>query len=310
MSFGGGGLPPSQDRFTVVRCKHCGLVYLNPRPPVEDIAQYYPAGKYYTHRPYRGWSACKETLKRFLRQSMPGYSKGTTLGRFLIGKCLAPILTRHMNIFVPFRSQGRILDVGCGNGEMVAWMRDYGWETHGTDISPHACAEAARRGLSVRCGLLEEIAYPEASFDVITMGHVLEHSHDPLALLNECRRILNDDGQLIVSVPNFGCIDRELYGPSWWQIDTPRHLYHFTQATLGSVLDCAGFRVLQWKFKLPLPFVDRTSIRRIKETGIGTMERYWLATSGCLRKLVAAKEHTSFDLTAYAVKSGCCQTET
>jgi 2-polyprenyl-3-methyl-5-hydroxy-6-metoxy-1,4-benzoquinol methylase len=292
-----------KNSFSIVQCKCCGLVYLNPRPVVDSIARYYPKGRYYTHRPYEGWRRRKERLTRLVRQSMPGYAEYTSPVQVFFGKCLGLILRQQMEIIVPFKPQARILDIGCGNGDMIAWMADYGWEVYGTDISPEACAEAARRGLRACCGLLENIGYVEKSFDVITLAHVLEHSHNPFGLLNECGRILTDDGQLIVAVPNFGCIDRELYGPHWWQIDAPRHLYQFTSHTLGALLDSAGFKVFRWKFKfLPLPFLDKASLGHAKSNRVGAIHRLRLATRGCLSKLMARKAHTSVDLVAYAVK--------
>jgi hypothetical protein len=89
---------------------------------------------------------------------------------------------------------------------------------------------------------LEEAAYPEGSFDLVVLCHVLEHLSDPKATLEEIRRLLKPGGRLAVSVPNFSSWQARLMGPAWFHLDLPRHLFHFPAHGLRRLLEQAGFR--------------------------------------------------------------------
>jgi SAM-dependent methyltransferase len=178
-----------------------------------------------------------------------------------LGKILGIILLPQIDIVIPFKEKGRILDIGCGSGKTIGWMKEYGWELLGVDIAINACKVAEEQGLKTFCGNLHDAKYASGYFDVIILNHSLEHMYDPLSLLRECGRILKNKGLLIVAVPNFGCLESRLFGASWFQIDAPRHLYHFTRDTLNKLLNAAGFQVDRWKSKIRLPLDHLSSIR-------------------------------------------------
>jgi SAM-dependent methyltransferase len=134
-----------------------------------------------------------------------------------------------------------LLDVGCGNGDFLASLRERGWEVFGTDFSNAACEFARAKGISVHQGPLASAGFSDKLFDVVTLWHVLEHLPDPTAELIEIRRILRDDGLLIIQVPNSKSITLKLTGIHWLPLDLPRHLQHFTPLTLNQLLKQTGF---------------------------------------------------------------------
>jgi ubiquinone/menaquinone biosynthesis C-methylase UbiE len=85
--------------------------------------------------------------------------------------------------------------------------------------------------------------FPDASFDAISMFHVLEHLYDPRAVLKESRRILKPTGQLIIAIPNVRSPQRAVFGRFWTYWEAPRHFWHFTPATVTRLLSEAGFHV-------------------------------------------------------------------
>lgn len=298
-------------RFNVVRCKRCGLIYVNPRPTQKETKFYYPKERYYSCQESCERKGFDQRMKSLIRQSLPGYNEKISIMSWVIGRAIGTILQRQIDIVVPFKKDGKILDAGCGNGDMIGWMKEYGWETYGVDISREACEQAKKQGLDVFCGELQDAHFSSDFFDVITVNHVLEHVHNPLALLKECNRILKKDGLLIVDCPNFGCFDSRLFGESWQQVDVPRHLYHFTWDTLNKTLNVAGFEVSKWKFKLPLPLCDRVSIKLYKENNESISSKHLLRRlilKGSLFKLIKyffSKDRGprfSVNLTAYASK--------
>jgi SAM-dependent methyltransferase len=87
---------------------------------------------------------------------------------------------------------------------------------------------------------LESIGYPDNSFDAITMSHVIEHVHDPVALLKECYRILKPAGYLVVTTPNINSWGHKKFEENWIHLDPPRHLHLFSQNTLQTCAEKAG----------------------------------------------------------------------
>lgn len=201
--------------YPLVRCCECGMVYVNPRPIPEEIRQYYPE-HYWVEPPAEGQRPfCDRATRRaidLLARRFPG---------------------------------GRVLDVGCGVGMVAALMREAGLRPVGLDPYEHACRVARKRyGLEVICGYLGEAHLPERSFDAVTFFDVLEHVYDPVAELKEARRLLNFEGLVIVKVPNIEALQARVFGRWWYWLDVPRHLNHFSPATLRRALEKAGFDVV------------------------------------------------------------------
>jgi len=103
--------------------------------------------------------------------------------------------------------------------------------------------------LPVCVGVLEDLKFPDHSFDVVVMWHVLEHVSDPRPTLAEVARILRPGGLFMVAVPNFGSVEARLTRAGWFHLDMPRHLSHHTRASLARILTAAGL-VPTWSSSL------------------------------------------------------------
>jgi len=82
-------------------------------------------------------------------------------------------------------------------------------------------------------------------FDVITMWHVLEHIHEPVALLKKLHTLLENSGVLFIAVPNHRSKDAQVYKNNWAAYDVPRHLFHFSKDTISKAASRSGFLVDQ-----------------------------------------------------------------
>lgn len=210
--------------FSLVECQRCGLIYLNPRPTRDEIGRYYPPN-------YAPYAQGIEGAKGFL--SSLDYHYGIAKRCCMITKRKEP---------------GRILDIGCGVGHFLNGMKQRGWQVFGTEISEPAAAYAREQfGLEVHVGELEEAKFPVAYFDAVTLWHVLEHLHDPLATLKEINRLLKDDGLLVFAIPNWHSVDARLFGEYWVGLDMPRHLYVFPRCALEELLAKSGFKMGETK---------------------------------------------------------------
>jgi SAM-dependent methyltransferase len=123
-------------------------------------------------------------------------------------------------------------------------MRKLGWQVTGVDTSVRAIERIrAELGLEAHAGSLPHTELATQGFDLITMWQSLEHVHEPLPTLCEARRLLVPGGMVIISVPNIDSLPYRWFGPSWFGLDLPRHLTHFTPPTLCLMLEKAGFQV-------------------------------------------------------------------
>jgi SAM-dependent methyltransferase len=131
----------------------------------------------------------------------------------------------------------RVLEIGAGDGRLVARLREAGFEARGAEPSPSARARAAARGIE----LAAQAQAAEGSQDAVVLWHVLEHLPEPLATLEQARRWLRPPGQLLVAVPNLGSLQAAIGGDRWFHQDVPRHRTHFTARGLALLLARAGF---------------------------------------------------------------------
>lgn len=151
---------------------------------------------------------------------------------------------------VRYKSGGRFLDVGCGVGCLVSRAAERGFSAQGVEVSKWASRFAREdRHLDVTTGTLEESHFDTGSFDAVVINHVLEHVPDPAGLLYEARRILKDDGLLVVGVPNIGSIMARLEGAEWASLRPDEHRWHFTPDTVKKLMTKAGFRCLRFEAK-------------------------------------------------------------
>ncbi len=135
---------------------------------------------------------------------------------------------------------GRLLDVGCGSGEVLAVGRARGWEVQGAEPVAESARIASERGLDVRCALLEESGLPERSYDVVCAFHVLEHMSDGQAFLRTLARWVRPGGHVVIEVPNWRSVHRLAWGAEWPGLRPLEHLAHYAPATLAGTMRRAG----------------------------------------------------------------------
>jgi len=185
-------------------------------------------------------------------------------------------IAKRCRVITKRKRPGRILDVGCGVGHFLNGMKLRGWQALGTEVSKEAAAYARERfDLEVFVGPLEQAGFPAAYFDAVTLWHVLEHLHDPLATLLEINRLLKEDGLLVFAIPNWHSLDARLFGEFWVGLDMPRHLYVFPRPALEELLARSGFRIAETRcffgghgaFALSLRFLleDKVPQRILRE---------------------------------------------
>ena len=210
--------------YRVLECAGCGLLSTSPFPSPDTLRALYDSGYYSGPAAARFRVGAAEHVVRFFRRRR------------------ASMLRRRLGGDVRGR---RVLDIGCGRGDTLAWLQRWGADVHGTQVSTSA-AQVARELVGsdrIFAGDLADAAYPAASFDCVTLWHVLEHVPQPLPLLHEIRRILKPGGFVYIEVPNTGGWAARRFRHHWLAYDVPKHLFHFTPRSLKALarqarLDC------------------------------------------------------------------------
>ena len=221
--------------FTYKKCVSCSLVFLDPQPNKDLLRRHYPTQGYFAYDK-KGKGGLLGTIREYIIKNT--YSP-TFLSRILA-------YLSNTNFAIPqYRKGGRILDLGCGTGDILILLKDLGLDVYGIDIDKKAIQIGRKRGLKhLRIGTYKAInAYPNNYFDVIRLYHVIEHVSDPMACLQILYKKLKSGGEVFLSTPNFDSPIRKIFGKYWSSLDAPRHLFIFTHQTLRKA-------VMQYKFKV------------------------------------------------------------
>ncbi|MDX6581462.1 MAG: hypothetical protein QOI10_646 [Solirubrobacterales bacterium] len=176
------------------------------------------------------------------------YEGGTyTPARGLARGLLAPlrsIAERDRLRFVSHLEAGsRVLEVGAGDGKLVAAMRAAGLDARGIDPSPAACAAAEAIGVEVANVGVDDAEFAAGSEDAVVVWHALEHLDRPAEALARIRGWQAPGGALVVAVPNLASLQARLGGDRWFHQDVPRHRIHLTPAGAVALLERSGYRV-------------------------------------------------------------------
>ena len=185
-----------------------------------------------------------------------------------------------------------LLDVGCSSGVFMVAARARGFNVQGVEPAPRAAKSAEAAGFPVYCGTLEQAAFPDRSFDAITVLEVIEHLRDPVGLLRECRRILKADGVLVIGTGNAGSLTVRVLGTDWDYLQVRRHGGHvsfFSPRSIQVLAQKTGFavaRIRTRRVSLATPEAGR-SLRYRSLKLVGELLSAWVAISGQGHDLLA-----------------------
>ena len=152
--------------------------------------------------------------------------------------------------FIGGLAPGRLLDVGCGLGWLLSAIGD-DWQKYGIEVSEFAAARAREHG-EIFIGPLLDCPFPEDSFDLVIMYHVIEHLEDPVANIAKVAKWLKAGGRLLLATPDFdsGCARR--FGARYRLLHDATHISLFSNDSMHRFLRDHGFRIK----RVDYPFFD------------------------------------------------------
>jgi len=215
--------------YQLVRCRNCGLIYLNPMPQKDEIAQFYPGNM------FSGESFVSKEFSKVIYRSK--FYK----------------LTKSL-------PAGKVLDIGCGGGNILSLFERKKWQAYGVEISEDGYQNAKKKSnLSIFNCELKNCRFPADFFDYVILNHVLEHLLFPIEEPKEIFRIMKPQGLLYVSVPNIDSFQFRCTRENWFHLDLPRHAYHYSPKTICELLQKKGFSIVSITFPVldfPMDFVQ------------------------------------------------------
>jgi 2-polyprenyl-3-methyl-5-hydroxy-6-metoxy-1,4-benzoquinol methylase len=196
-----------------VICKHCGLVWSDPFP--HDPRRFYESDYRLEYK--QAYSPKAKHIVRAGRVALERYGK-----------------IKHL-----LNGPKTVLDVGTGGGEFAYLIKSLGHDLYGIEPNKgYAEYSIAEYALNLQIGFIQDNTFNPASFDVITIWHVLEHTEDPYTVLHTLQGLLKPEGILVVEVPN---IEASCQSPK--STFHAAHLYNFNLATLQKLGEKAGLKV-------------------------------------------------------------------
>ena len=210
----------SNEMFHIVTCDACRLIYTNPRPAANEAGPYYHASAYISHSDTNEGIVNKlyHAVRKFTLQSKTKWIEPEKKGN------------------------KELLDIGCGNGHFLAAAKEKGWNINGVELDTETAARAAKlTGLTITPSLKEIDSTKK--FQVITLWHVLEHVYELDEYFQFFKSRLAKDGKLLLALPNPASFDASYFEEYWAAYDVPRHIYHFTPATITALGAKYGFKL-------------------------------------------------------------------
>lgn len=210
----------TKQAFHLLQCHDCNLILTNPYPDESIAGTYYESDKYFSHSEKA--------------QSFTG---------------IVYAIVKSFNIKSKYRllskkhKKAKILDIGCGIGDFLLHCKNNDWETYGIESGGEA-RKIAEQKLKQQIFEPAQISDLDSnSFKIVSMWHVLEHIYDINLQIEQIKRILCDDGQLIIALPNPNSYDASYYNEYWAAWDVPRHLFHFQSNVIERLLTQKGFKL-------------------------------------------------------------------
>jgi len=224
-------------RLPLVQCSSCGLLYVNPQPTYEEIVKY-----------YEGWWG-NMTASDYVELEQK-------FDKFYSGIC---------NIVHKMMPSGKVLDVGAGSGTVLKKLKNDGYDVEG--IEPGKInVEYFKKEWDIPIVQTDLLSFDShgKKYGIIMMLEILEHSNEPLKMLQKCLALLEEKGSLLISVPNwdFGRIKYNMSKIGLYDIrhfnPVPEHLFYFNKTTLSGFIKKAGFKSSLTFFPLIRPASEDT----------------------------------------------------
>jgi SAM-dependent methyltransferase len=268
------------DTFTMVQCRRCGLIYLNPRPTLDELGRIYPSNYHAFEFSEERFGFVYRVRRRLESRRALAWCEG---------------LGNH----------ARILDVGCGDGFHLRLLRDFGnpsWQLEGVDADIRAVEAARAASLTVHKGFVEELDLPVNAYDLVMLIATIEHVDDPRGILSTIRPLLRPGGRVVIVTDNTQALRLLpfLAKRYWGGYHFPRHWNLFNPDALRALAQQVGLEVKS----LTTVVTPVNWVYSIRNALVDLEAPSWLSNRFSLESPVALAIFTVFDIVCRSVGYG------
>ena len=261
----------SQENFNLIFDKESDMLITEPQP--KNLEKYYDPKNYISH---------SDDKNSFIEKVYQQVKKIT--------------LNKKVKLIDQYSlDEKSILDIGCGTGEFLAYAKNKNWNTVGVEVNQNARNKALNKKLIIYKSL-EDL--PNRQFNIISLWHVLEHLPNLNEKISLIKTKLDDNGTLIIAVPNYKSYDAKHYKELWAAYDTPRHLWHFSQDAIKILFEKHNFKVTK---TLPMYF-DSFYVSLLSEKYKNGKSNYLKAFYRGLMSNIKAKSNGEYSSLIYILK--------
>lgn len=228
------------------KCSGCGLVYVSPRPSVDEIHDLY------------GHDEAGVTAQSHIASAFP---------KRLYAR-------HHLDLIQHYQSSGRLLEIGAGAGYFLDEARKRGFACHGLEFNPIQRAYITEH-LLIDCEQtsLRNSSYIDEKFDLIYHCDVISHFYNPIEELGLMNHVLNIGGHLAFETGNIGEMDNE-YLRYITRFQYPDHLFFYGANNLARLLEETGFELVALhRYSLMPQLRLSRAISRLKRRVLGSSPR-------------------------------------
>lgn len=211
--------------FNLFKCKNCGHIFLNAKLSEELLTNLYT--NYYP----RAELDIKKIIPIYEAKGFSSWLKGKQSSAYT---------------YVP--PNVRILDIGCGFGETLAYHKNRGCDVFGSEVDKNVSSSAKKFNLDIRIGTYNSNNYEKDFFDYITMDQLIEHIEDPIDFLKGIYENLKKGGIAIISTPNANGWGAKWYKNQWLHWHTPYHLHFFSKTSLKVAAQKANLQITNIRY--------------------------------------------------------------
>ncbi len=211
----------SEEEYEISRCLSCGNIYTSVRPNITTLFKKHYPDDYLCYGGKEKFIINIDRI-RIYRQALQR----------------AKIVTKYLSK----KSEAHILEIGCATGELLkVGSHKFGWKVTGIEPNKRLCEKLLKEGFQVINSVMENAEIPKGCYDAVCLFNVLEHLWDSAYSLRRINNFLKQDGLAIIEIPDFDSTARKVFGKYWFLYHLPRHLSHFNQESLNSLMKQSGF---------------------------------------------------------------------
>ncbi|NCO64098.1 MAG: class I SAM-dependent methyltransferase [Flavobacteriales bacterium] len=256
--------------FELIYNKKLDFLETKPQPTLDKLSDYYKSEDYISHTDSK--RNLFETTYQFIKKIA---------------------LKKKLKLINTYSKSGKVLlDMGCGTGSFLQIAQQNGWKVLGIEPNQDARKIANNKIGDFVFDVDHLIKLEKERYDVITLWHVLEHLPNIEVHIKIFKRLLKQNGTLIIAVPNYKSYDAQFYKNHWAAFDVPRHLWHFSKTAISKLVALENMKVIKTYPMLFDAFYVSLLSEKYKTGNMNPVRAFWIGLFSNL-KGIQTKEYSS-----------------